>query len=68
VIVILIVVVIILGLFLLNLGRRRHGEPAPEEMDPSWRGTDERFVDPSTGRHMRVFLDRDGGRHYLPER
>jgi len=64
---VVIVVVIIGGLFLLNVGRRRHGEPEPDAIDPNWRPTEERFVDPSTGRHMRVFLDDQGGRHYLPE-
>jgi hypothetical protein len=39
------------------------GEPAP--LPPQFRSTDERFVDPTTGRVMRVFVDdRTGERRY----
>jgi hypothetical protein len=45
---------------------RRHGE-APTA-DPSWVPTTERFVDPTTQRVMRVWVDRgDHSRHYVPE-
>ena len=50
--------------------RRQHGpggsEPAPPE--PRFRPTDERFVDPTTGVQMRVFLDpTTGERRYVAE-
>jgi hypothetical protein len=43
---------------------RRHGEsPLPAE---SWQRTDEVFVDPTTNRRMRVWIDPvDGARHYV---
>ena len=53
-------VVLVVSLFL-----RRHGESATAR--PDWSATDERFRDPSTGRLMRVWLDRDGARHYVPD-
>ncbi len=44
---------------------QRHGEAnAPSE---DWASTDEVFRDPSTGRLMRVWLDREGERHYVPD-
>jgi hypothetical protein len=44
---------------------QRHGEAgAPSE---DWTRTDEVFRDPSTGRLMRVWLDKDGDRHYVPD-
>lgn len=45
---------------------RRHGESQlPAE---GWRRTDEVFVDPTTSRRMRVWVDpRDGSRHYVAE-
>jgi hypothetical protein len=37
--------------------------------DPGWMPTKERFIDPSTGRVMRVGVDpADHTRHYVPER
>jgi hypothetical protein len=46
---------------------RRHGER--DVADPSWVPTKERFVDPSTGRVMRVWVDPgDHSRHYVPDR
>jgi hypothetical protein len=43
------------------------GEPAGE-MEPRFRPTDERFVDPTTGHRMRVYVDpRTGERRYLAE-
>ena len=46
---------------------RRHAESvAPAD---GWQRTDEVFVDPSTGRHMRVWVDPvDSTRHYIAER
>ena len=58
-------VAIIVVLFAINWGIGRHGESRNAES--RWRATDERFVDPSTGRRMRGFLDDDGGRHYVPD-
>ena len=45
---------------------RRHGESElPAE---GWERTDEVFVDPTTNRRMRVWVDpRDGARHYVAE-
>ena len=45
---------------------RRHAESAlPAE---GWERTDEVFVDPTTNRRMRVWVDpRDGARHYVAE-
>ena len=46
--------------------RRRHGES--EAAQPGWRPTPERFLDPSTDRIMRVWIDpADGRRHYVAE-
>ena len=46
--------------------RRRHGEA--EQARAGWRPTPERFVDPTTGRIMRVWVDpAGGGRHYIAE-
>jgi hypothetical protein len=43
------------------------GEPGPAEA--RFRATDERFVDPTTGVPMRVYLDaRTGERRYVPDR
>ena len=45
---------------------RRHGES--HQADPSWVPTKERFVDPTTQRVMRVWVDpADRARHYVPE-
>jgi uncharacterized protein DUF1707 len=44
---------------------RGHGDadkPAPE-----WHPTNERFRDPRTNRVMRVWVDPDGGRHYVAD-
>ena len=45
---------------------RRHGESqVPAD---GWQRTDEIFVDPTTDRRMRVWLDpKDGSRHYVAE-
>lgn len=44
---------------------RRHAESA--EVHPDWVRTTEVFRDPSTARLMRVWLDANGQRHYVPE-
>jgi hypothetical protein len=45
---------------------RRHGESGAA--DPRWMPTKERFIDPSTERVMRVWVDpADHSRHYVPE-
>lgn len=46
---------------------RRHGESTlPAD---GWQRTDEVFVDPTTNRRMRVWVDPvDGTRHYIAER
>jgi len=45
---------------------RRHGEAVTPAGD--WQRTDEVFVDPTTGRRMRVWIDPvDGARHYVAE-
>jgi hypothetical protein len=54
------VVVLVVSLFL-----KRHGEAPVAHAD--WSATEERFRDPSTGRLMRVWLDRAGARHYVPD-
>jgi hypothetical protein len=44
------------------------GGETPGAVEPRFRPTDEVFVDPSTGRHMRVLLDaRTGERRYVAE-
>jgi hypothetical protein len=44
------------------------GEPAGTTLDPRFRPTEERFVDPTTGVRMRVWLDPVAGeRRYLAE-
>jgi hypothetical protein len=45
---------------------RRHGESTTPAGD--WQRTDEVFVDPTTNRRMRVWIDPvDSSRHYVPE-
>lgn len=44
----------------------RHGES--DQPQPGWLPTTERFVDPTTSRVMRVWVDpADGARHYVAE-
>ena len=44
------------------------GEPRGEPLDPRFERTDEIFVDPTSGRRMRVWLDRvSGERRYRAE-
>lgn len=46
---------------------RRHGEA--DAAEPGWRPTPERFLDPTTDRVMRVWIDpSDASRHYVAER
>ena len=46
---------------------RRHGES--DTAQPTWLPTRERFMDPTTRRVMRVWIDpARGERHYVPER
>jgi hypothetical protein len=67
VLVAVIVIVVLVLFFAISLTLRRHGEstmPAGH-----WQPTDEIFVDPTTRRRMRVWVDpNDGSRHYVPER
>ena len=44
---------------------RAHGEEDVPAVD--WQPTNERFRDPQTQRIMRVWVDADGGRHYVPD-
>lgn len=44
---------------------RGHGHGASEQPLPEWRPTSERFRDPGTNAVMRVWVDGDGGRHYV---
>jgi hypothetical protein len=65
------VVLVVIGIaILIAIGMsffvKRHGESETPAGD--WMRTDEVFVDPSTNRHMRVWVDLDGARHYVKER
>ena len=55
-----VIVAVVISLFV-----RRHGES--DQPQPGWTPTDELFRDPGTDRTMRVWLDRVGERHYVPE-
>ena len=62
----LIVVGVLVVLFVVSLGLRRHGESQVPAGD--WQRTDEVFRDPTTRRLMRVWVDpKDGSRHYVAE-
>jgi hypothetical protein len=62
----LLVVAALVVLFAITWTVRRHGEaqlPAA-----GWQRTDEVFIDPTTNRKMRVWIDpQDGSRRYVPE-
>lgn len=58
------VALVVVGVAVLSLFVRRHGESSTAEAD--WTPTDEVFHDPSTARVMRVWVDSTGGRHYVP--
>lgn len=62
----LLVVAGLVVLFVVSLFASRYREsPVPAG---DWTRTDEVFVDPSTGRRMRVWVDpADSTRHYVPE-
>ena len=67
----LLIIYVVLGLavvvaIVMSFFVRRHGEsPLPAG---DWQPTDEVFVDPTTGRRMRVYIDpADGSRHYVAE-
>jgi hypothetical protein len=64
-VILVLVLVGLVVLFAVTIGVRRHGESP--QAHPSWHPTPERFVDPGTGRKMRVYVDQDGTRHYVPE-
>jgi hypothetical protein len=56
-----VVVAIVMSFFV-----KRHGESDLPAED--WQRTDEIFVDPTTNRRMRVWIDAvDGSRHYVNE-
>jgi hypothetical protein len=55
-----VIVAVVISLFV-----RRHGES--DQPQAGWTPTDELFRDPGTDRTMRVWLDRAGERHYVPE-
>ena len=61
----LIVIAILAVILVVSLFVKRHGESASPQS--TWSPTDERFRDPSTGRLMRVWVEGDGTRHYVPE-
>jgi hypothetical protein len=44
---------------------RGHGHGASERPLPDWRPTSERFRDPGTKAILRVWVDAEGGRHYV---
>jgi hypothetical protein len=45
--------------------RRGHGDAETPQI--GWQPTGERFRDPRSRRVMRVWVDRAGGRHYVPD-
>ena len=51
--------------FVISFFVRRHGES--DQPQAGWTPTDELFRDPGTNRTMRVWMDRAGERHYVPE-
>jgi hypothetical protein len=55
-----VIVAVVISLFV-----RRHGES--DRPQSGWVPTDELFKDPGTDRMMRVWKDRTGERHYVPE-
>lgn len=58
----------LIGIVVALYERRRYGSDPAANAEPRFQPTDEVFVDPSTGRRMRVYLDPESGeRRYLPE-
>ena len=47
--------------------RRGGGHGAAATARPDWQPTGERFRDPGSDTVMRVWVDADGGRHYVPD-
>lgn len=63
--IVIVVIVVLLVFLVISLFVRRHGESLNTK--PDWQRTEEIFNDPSTNRVMRVWVDRSGDRHYVPE-
>ena len=62
-----IIVVVVLGVVVALFGWDRYRQRPPKG-GPALRSTDEVFVDPDTGRRMRVWFDPSTGRReYRPE-
>jgi preprotein translocase subunit SecG len=61
----LIIILVVVVLIIISLFVKRHGESASPQA--GWTATDEVFKDPGTNRLMRVWLDANGERHYVPE-
>jgi hypothetical protein len=59
------VVVVVLAAAAMSLFLPRHSDN--ERPRPGWVATDEVFRDPGTERVMRVWADRTGGRHHIPD-
>jgi hypothetical protein len=58
-------VAVLVAIFMSFFVRRHAESELPAE---GWRRTDEVFVDPTTNRRMRVWVDDvDGSRHYVAE-
>jgi hypothetical protein len=55
----------VIALLVWAAARGRYGEA--EAPEPGWRWTGEVFIDPTTRRQMRVWLEPDGTRHYVAE-
>jgi hypothetical protein len=65
VVILALVGVAVLVAVIISLFVRRHGESVRPA--PGWTPTDEVFRDPGTDRTMRVWVDRVGERHYVPD-
>jgi hypothetical protein len=65
----IVAVVVIVGILIAVFGRDRYrGDRSPASGDTLAQPTDEVFVDPDSGRHMRVWSDPGTGRReYRPE-
>jgi len=50
-----------------NRSRWGRGHGDADVPEPDWQPTPERFRDPKTNRVMRVWVDSEGGRHYVAE-
>jgi hypothetical protein len=61
----LIILAVLIVLAVASFFVRRRGESSRPR--PGWRQTDEVFKDPSSHRTMRVWVDDNGARHYVPE-